>query len=265
MKTKHMMVAALLCLPPCIASAGVTIEITERNAAGASAGVQTIQAQDGMARIEARSGTVILFRDDALYQLDVPARRYRVMDKRSLEAMSSRMNAAMTQMQAELARMPPEQRAMVERMMGAQMGPAGAAPAPADAIQAVDTGRGDRVGGRDCRIWNLLRNGRIDREICAAPFASLPGAGDMKQTFARMAALFEGLRMPAVQSHAAPAFEAIDRIDGFPIRTREYAAGVPNGVEHVVTAWKAQALPAQMFAIPPGYTQQAIMPGAREP
>ena len=53
--------------------------------------------------------------------MDHKDKSYIVMDEAMLDEVSAQMSEAMKEMEAQLASMPPEQRAMVEQMMKGQM------------------------------------------------------------------------------------------------------------------------------------------------
>ena len=59
----------------------------------------------------------MIFRDDLFLMINHDDKTYTVIDEATLEQIGSRMSAAMTKMEAQLAQMPPEQRAMMEKMM----------------------------------------------------------------------------------------------------------------------------------------------------
>jgi hypothetical protein len=128
------------------AEAGVYVERIVRNVADGTVvpGVN-MYIEKGMARIEDLRGKrphVTIFRDEAMYILEPAKKTYSVMDKASVERMSGQMGDAMQQMQAELAKMSPEQRAMVEQMMkqgggGPGMGPPGAGDGKPDPNETI--------------------------------------------------------------------------------------------------------------------------------
>ena len=244
------------------ASAGVYIETADK-APGAKAKLVTAQriwVQGGSARFEAE-GQVTLLKGDALYILDPAERSYTVVDEAAAAKLGKQLNDPTAQMREQLAGLPPEQRAMVEQMMGGRMpGPA----APRAKLEAVDTGRSETVDGRSCRNWLIKRGGVTDEQHCVVAFGTLPGNEDLRALFARMAKLFEALQ-GAMPQLAEGGFEdeaaVVEKMNGFPVLSREYANGKPNGAETRVVAWRAESVPASQFAIPAGYKQRELAAG----
>lgn len=95
------------------ATAGVRIETVERDVKtkAPSGEVQTVLVQAGNVRVAGRGGGYMLLKGATLYVVDEKRKSYREIDKEKMKAMAGQGNAAMTQMQERLAKMPPEQRA----------------------------------------------------------------------------------------------------------------------------------------------------------
>jgi hypothetical protein len=149
--------------------------------------------------------------------------------------------------------MPPEQRAQIEKMMGAQM--PGGMPGKEDVYEAKDTGKSDTSEGRKCRVWNLLKNGKMQEEVCVVPFSSLPGKENFEKTFKELAEAFEGMAgaIPGV----AESTKARSSINGYPVRARPYDdMGKLRGTETVLKTWVEEAIPAATFEVPKGYKKQ---------
>lgn len=251
------MCVAIAGLATTSANAGVYIETADREAGAKQATtVQRIWVEGGAARFE-NEGDVSILKGEKLYVLQPKERSYLVIDEAAVKAMGERMGGAMAQMQAQMANLPPEQRAMMERMLGGNM--PGAAPAPVK-IDVVDTGRTESVDGRTCRTWTLKRNGVAEEQHCIVAFASMPGKEDLRAVFARMGKLFDGLADALPQGPVAfdQEFAAYEKMNGFPLLTRELAKGKPTGAETRVVAWRAESVPAAQFAIPAGYKQRDL-------
>ena len=100
----------------------------------------------------------------------------RVVDKATMERMSNALNGAMAQLQEQMAKMPPEQRAMMERMMKGKMkGMLGAAGAPAaEPVRTEYTNTGDAtVNGFSCTNYQGTRQGQVVADVCATDPANL--------------------------------------------------------------------------------------------
>src|SRR5262249_30265987 len=101
-----------------------------------------VWAQDGRSRSEsgeADAGFSIL-KDQKLYVVQPKEKRYRVIDKAAVDHMGQQMAEMHKQMEARLAKLPPEQRAAVQQMMQGHMPDAQAAKP-----EARETSRSETV------------------------------------------------------------------------------------------------------------------------
>ena len=114
----HRPVAAIACLLSCCiaAQAGVVIVMESGDASsGGETAVDTIYAEGEMLRIDPRGSrrgkdTSMLFRDDTLYVVDHDSQVVQRIDREGMDDLSARMHDAMAHMEAEMAKLPPEQR-----------------------------------------------------------------------------------------------------------------------------------------------------------
>jgi hypothetical protein len=240
-----------------MATAGVRIETVTRDIKTqvVDGPVQTVRVQDGKVQVTTgRSGSMIL-KNATFYIIDDQRKAYREMDKASMQNTMDQAGAAMKQMQERMKNMPPEQRAQMEKMMGANM--PGMAPGKKDVYESKDTGKSDTVDGRKCRVWNLLKNAKLQEEVCVVPFSALPGKEDFQKTFKELAEAFEGLA--GAIPGAGDQTKARSAINGYPVRVRPYDdAGKLRGVETVLKTWKEEAIPASTFDVPAGYKKQEM-------
>ena len=63
------------------------------------------------------SSVIFLGKTDEMYMIDHKEKSYLVMDRESIEALGNQMSEVMKQMEAAMAKVPPGQREMMERMM----------------------------------------------------------------------------------------------------------------------------------------------------
>lgn len=260
-------IVAILMLAATAARAGVTIEMVERNAqTGKVTPGQKIFVQNGATRSEDPDGDIRIFRGDSIIQFKRGAKTYRILDKQAMTDLGAKMAAMRQQMQARMAKMPPEQRAQMEKAMGSMAGMGGATTMPK--IAAVDTGKNDNVDGRSCRVWVVTRDGKPDDELCVVPYASLPGSGEVQAVFKNMAKFFEGMTHAMGPQGAgrgvADDFRARASVNGFPIRSRGYANGKLQPEMDLVKTWKEEALPATLFEPPAGAKKEAVKMGGAD-
>lgn len=244
------------------ATAGVVVETVERNTKTGKTGDGTrMYIQGSAARfdqsLDASRADYVIFRDDVLYIVETGERSYTTMDRRSVEAMAGQMGSAMKEMREQLAKLPPDQRKMMEQMMGGNMPGAKAPPAP---LVARDLGRSEKVEGRSCRVWELSRNKVVESQICVVPFSELPGKEDVLGLMQRMSALMKPLA-DAMEGFGdlSNDTEAMTSVKGFPILWRDYSGGKPTGEETVLRAWREENAAPALLQVPKGYRKRDLM------
>jgi len=240
------------------ASAGVRIETITRNIETkvADGGPQVVMVQDGWIRTtNAKHSNGIILKDSKVFVLDDQRKTYMEMDKATMKKTADQAGAAMKQLQDKMKNMPPEQRAQMEKMLGANM--PGMMSGKTPKFEVKDTGKSDTSEGRKCRLWHLLKDGVVNEELCVVPFSSMPGKEDFQKTFRELAESFEG--MTSGLPGAGDSITARNSIDGYPVRIRPFnEAGKPRGAESVVTKWVEESLPGSTFEIPAGYTKKEM-------
>jgi hypothetical protein len=251
--------AATALLAATTASAGVRIETVTRDVKTkvADGGAQVILVQDGKIRMQIpkTSGGMIL-KNSILYVLDDKKKTYMEMDKATMKKSADAAGSAMKQMQEQMAKMTPEQRAQMEKMMGGKM-PPGMMGGKPDTWDVKNTGKTDTSEGRKCTIWILNKNGQLNEELCVVPFGSLPGNEDFEKTFKELAESFKGMAdgLPG----AGDAVNARNSIKGYPVRTRFFEpGGAERAMENVVTKWVEESVPSSQFDIPAGYKKKEM-------
>ncbi len=242
------------------AVAGVYVEMVDRDVrTGNSELSQKMYVQGGVGRFVDAEGRATLIKADTLYIIDDADKSYIVFDKATMEALARQLNNAMTQMKEQLAKLPPEQRAQMERRMSEQM-PGLLGGEQKFTVEAIDTGKSDKVGPHACRVWELKRNGKLDEQLCVTPYSSLPGKENFQAMFQRFAVVFEDMAksVPMLAGMMSTEFSAQSKVNGFPMRIRGYENGRLEDNEHLVTVWREEAIPAALLEIPAGYTQKKM-------
>jgi hypothetical protein len=251
---KALVLGAALAATAATASAGVRIESITRDikTQAVQGSPHVVEVQGGALRASTDQGGLLL-KDGVITFIDDKRKTFTEMDKARMQAMASKANAAMAQMQERMKNMPPEQRAQMEKMMGGMM-PGGAGKAPV--FTAKDTGKTDTVEGRKCRTWHLLKDGQIAEEMCVVPFSSLPGKEDMQKSFKEMSEAFAGFAaaVPGAQEQAKVRMS----IDGYPVRSRPYLNGQLFGSENIMKSWTEVNIPAATFTVPAGYKKRDL-------
>jgi hypothetical protein len=238
--------------------AGVHIENTTRDmrTKAPQGSVQTMLVQNGMLRANHGTGAMIL-KGSSVLMIDDKRQQYREMTKEDMKKMAEQAGSAMKRMQEQMKNMKPEQRAMMEKMMGNKIpGGMGATDKP-DVWEAKNLNKTGTVEGRTCQVWTMSRNGALFEELCVVPYNTLPGKENLDKVFKDMAAAFADLAKASPNAdQTARAFAAIN---GYPVRTRFYEAdGKFRANETVLTKWVEEAIPASTFEVPAGYKKMAM-------
>jgi hypothetical protein len=253
-------ISTLLLLSP-LAFAGVVMDLVTMNASGQETERSRIYAQSGKIRMEQSDGTetaaTMIFLGNEFLYIDQQEKSYVVMDEAMLDEVSAKMNEAMKEMEAQLASMPPEQRAMVEQMMKGQMQGMTAQQAPSSSAPRVEAKGSGEWKSYKCRQYVVFEGAKKVQEICAAELDDVDGADEVIETFRNMAAYITKMTesMPMGSDDRINPGELMDEIDGFPVHTIDYENGVVAR-ETSLDSVTEQDLDEGMFAAPEGYRRQ---------
>jgi hypothetical protein len=187
--------------------------------------------------------------------IDAQKKTYNEITKADMDKLGAQMNDAMAQMQAQLASMPPAQRAQIEQMMKGRMGGAGA---PAVKTEYKKTGT-DKVGRWTCDKYEGSQNGQKTTDICTVePSALGLAAGDF-DVARQMSEFFKKL-LPAagdqIVSFGRPEEQGYS---GVPVRSTSIIAGKQMTTE--ITEVTHQPMPDSVFAVPDGFKKVDFMGG----
>ncbi len=264
-KRANTLFAALLLLPP-LAHAGVVMDMVTRNASGKETERAKIHAQSNRIRMDEVDGTEVrnsmIFLGDKFLYLDHRDQSYIVMDEAMLDEVSGKISDAMKEMEAQLAAMPPEQRAMVEQMMKGQMqgmmGKQGA-PRPAPTVESMGRGKWQSYS---CDNYAVFDGGKKTQQVCAADLDDIDGADEVMKAFRSMAAYITKMTesMPMMSGQGLNPGELMNQIDGFPVHTIDYEDGEMLR-ETSLDSVAEKDLEPGLFAAPKGYRQQDMFSG----
>lgn len=187
-----------------------------------------------------------------LFMLDATKKMALVMnepDPKQMEAQQAQLRAAM---QAQLAKLPPEQRARMEATM---LGNVGAAPGKEPVITwEKKKSPARKVSGFACEDYVMKRDGQVSGEGCYATWKAVGiTAEDFKDTMLKA--------MPSSTPMMGQAFEAEAAAPGIPVwRTHVDAQGQVTSQTTVKSVSKT-ALSADKFEVPKDYTQKEMQAG----
>lgn len=253
-----LLTGALLVMAVSEARPGVVIEMeVKESGSGASAPVETIYAQSEMLRMDSKesgSGSMsMIFRDQALWMMDHDKKECRTIDKAGMQQLGAQLGGMLQQMEAELAKLPPDQRAMMEKMMKEKL-PAGM-PGPS-APRKLEVGGTETIGDYRCTLHTLHSGDERVWEVCAADEGLPAGADEARAAFESMSEFAESLREvfqkgPFAGMIETP-FNAMDEIDGMPVRIRAFRDGQVVS-ETTLKSITSRDLDNAMFSVPEGY------------
>jgi len=247
----------LICLLSTQAYAGNVMELVTRDMSGNVLDRMTSYTDGTRSRMDQSSADgsfSIIFLDDEFLYLDHGEKNYMVMDEAMLEGLSQQINEAMQEMQAELAKMPPEQRAMVEEMMKGQMGGMGM-DVHIPVLEFREAGSG-RYESYDCTLVEMLEDGVKIQEICTVDFSEVDGSGELRDSFVRMGTMLSKLydSIPFAGEGVRNPMEMLDELKGFPVRAVEFEDG-RAATETVLESSREMDIDADKFELPSGYSR----------
>jgi len=254
------------CLAATTAPAGVYVELVNHDIPGNTTELaQKMYVEGGNGRFVDEAGRATIIKGNTMVIVDDSDQTYITFDKATMEKLSKQIAAAMARMKDQLAKMPPEQRAQIEAMMAKTPGMGG--EGQKWVVDVVDTGKSEKVDGRNCRVWDVKRNGELDDQLCVVPYAQLPGKENFQAVFANFAKVFEEMAksVPMLAGVMNNEFGAQAKVNGFPVRSRGYENGKLGDVEQLVKVWREESIPASMFEIPAGYKPKEMAPPGETP
>jgi len=248
-------VAVLVCFTLSL-SAGLVI-IQEGGEPGKDKMKFTMYVEGGKIRVETTMAngtkTASIFDGDrqVMWVLQPEQHTYMEMNAASMDAMGQRMQAAM-------ANLTPEQKAMMEKAMAGRGG-VGGAPAAPKTITFQPKGGTDHVGKFTCTLYTELTNGQRSAELCAASMDQIPfSAADLK-AFKALAKFGESMsKMGGRGSGFTP--PSVEELHGYPVHSVRYD-GTRATYEMTVLSADQKSVDSSMFTIPAGFTKQDMMGG----
>lgn len=208
--------------------AGVKIQMDNTDLATNKTTSETIMLDNTRLRVDSDTNTSMMFLTDGgrnrMVLLDKAKNEYREMDDQTMKQMADQMSGAMAQMDAAMKNMPPEQRAMMEKMMKGKM-PQAAAPA----VRTVYTAKGSgSVNGFTCTKYEGVKGTEKVSEVCAASPSQIKVTPADFQVFEKMKDFFSGM-MKAMANSPFGANMQTSLTDpgfqGFPVQTVSFRNG----------------------------------------
>jgi hypothetical protein len=240
------------------ASAGTVIVGTYTGTKAPKARSVEFRIQDGRGKITSAEAQPIYY-DHAkrtAYLVDKQKGTSIPMDEEGAKAMSGRLAEAQRKIEQQMKTMPPEQRAMVEKMMKEQ---GGGLPPPGQRtpLQFAKSGNG-KVGAWPCDTYSATADGRTV-EVCTAEPATLGIAAEDE-------AVFEGFLDLSQKMAGEPSATGLGRSDrdfpGLPLERSESRDGKVTD-RFTIETIKQEKMRAADLTVPAGLKE--LQPGAPPP
>jgi hypothetical protein len=253
-----LLLSSLMALP---ASAEFVMEMVTRDMAGKELDKSLIYGRSGDVRMDVVQGddvpgSLLLVGDDIIY-LDHPTKTYVLMDEAMFDDISSQMSEAMKMMEAELANLPPEQRAMVEEMMKGELeGLMGGASAPAVPMRIESKGA-DTWKGYACKRYETYEGSTLINDVCLADLDNVTGVKATNETFRNMALKLARMAesLPMQPGTSPNLVELIEEAEGVPVHAITYENGKAVN-EMTLESVVEQSLDAGLFTPPSDYRKR---------
>jgi uncharacterized protein DUF4412 len=216
-------------------------------------------AQDGTDEV-----TILDLNTGEMTQIDTKTKRYFVAKPEEIfKTTQDAMAKAKAQMEEQLSKLPPEQRAKVEEMMKSH-GISQPEASEAENLTLKATGTIEDIAGYNSRKFEVYKNGKLSEEIWTSKDVVPDNEFDSK----KMANYMK--EMEQMVSKANPAREgAGSGLDGhtkvynqvyetgFPMRSVDYSSNGGASIEEVVSVTKAD-LPDNEFQPPVGFKKVTL-------
>jgi hypothetical protein len=243
-----------------IASAGaradltfVTAAVTQGKASEVTISLQGPRAAfefkpaDGPPRTMLRHGDAKRF-----YVVEHAKKEYLVIDELTAEQQSEMQQRLKAQMDAQLARMPPEQRARIEASMNAAIDPT---PRKVTFTYEKKKVPARKVNGFACQDYVVRKDGEVHGEGCFADWKAVGlDAEEFKQLMKDA--------LPTASMGLLPAMvESNDDAPGFPVHRVVFDKQGQVLTEATLKSVSKSKVPPARFELPKGYAEKQ-MPGA---
>jgi hypothetical protein len=248
------------------ASAGVVVTSTQTNLDTHQASTLTAYIEADRLKLVIPEATVVYRSDlDRLWVIDMPHRSYVEVTPQTMQQMgqlaglSVQLNAAQSQLQAQLSQLPPEQRAQIEALMGA-VGGAGAASGPPQ-VTFMKTGGSKVIAGWKCDLYRKTVNGQQEAEICLAPIS----VAELRPSDLQVMERFSNFIAPVMSSPLMPHLADVNwnelskaaGFEGLPLDTLVYAHGKPD-LEETIKSVERTTISPRLFELPAGLAKRDV-------
>ncbi|MGJ8668446.1 MAG: hypothetical protein ACSHXK_03060 [Oceanococcus sp.] len=189
-------------------------------------------------------------KEQTLYVIDDSKKSYQKVTKEMAQQLGKQVDAMKSQIEAQMAMLPPEQREMMRGMM----------PKIPDIAQqhnyrVENDGKAREVASYACQPILVYDNDEPSEALC---IASLKDLKVTSQDFALLKRMGETMSSFAAQFGAGSMAAVMDKIDGIPVEHRK--AGSETAQSVLLRVGQEEPKPERM-SVPKGYAEQSLMQG----
>jgi len=259
-------------------AAGTAIKVERRDLPNGTPSATVISVQGERVAITG-AGERVIFKNDEQKMLivDDAKKSYVAIDAAMMQGISTQVSAAMKEMEAAIAQLPPEQQAMARKMMQQQQQQQ-QQPPPASARQRSPgtqqssvpvqstrevrpTTERETREGYPCVKYEVFDSGTKVRELWVTDWTNVQGHAELAQAMKNLDGFTKKLTS-AVGSlggsmGAASVAKWWDGIDGMPVVTTEFKNDAPVE-ESVVRSVEAADIERTAFEVPADYTEKKV-------
>ncbi len=200
----------------------------------------------------------MIYRGDQrlVWIVDHDRKSYIQMDRETMQQMANQFAGVYAELEARLAKLPPEQRAQAERMFKDRLPQATETPPRGELI---NTGEPQTINGYQCIKYEFYLNGVQDSELWVTRSSEL-NFSSMAELLESMGEFYSGLtrNLPGGAESADFDFEIFGQLDGFPILIRNLD-GDRVTTETLMRQIRTEEVRDDFFDPPEGYTKVSPM------
>lgn len=210
-------------------------------------------------RMEGMGEGYMIYRADKklFWMVNEKEKSYTEMTEKDLEQLAGKMDEAMKKLNEQMAKMPPEQREMMEKMMKGMKGAQGNAAGAKTTYKKIGS---DKVNGWDCDNYEGTQDGLKRTEMCISTSKKTDISEADVQVLKDMAAMFSKMMKSVSQFMPDPKETTLPK--GLPVRTIAYHDGKATSRSEVKEI-KKESIPAAKFDVPAGLAKKNLGNGPR--
>lgn len=183
-------------------------------------------------------------------------KKYMIIDEATINNLMAMQSTAMATAKAQMANLPPAQRAQIEAMMN-KMSPQ---EQPKEEIKIKATGTTKEVAGHKCKSYDILLGNKKISENCVVSRKEFDIPADDYKTLDAMFKFSKDIatKMPQNSDFSASTTAAWEQGDNVPIEAQIWQNGQPAANKMVFNSVKSESISASQFSVPSDYVQQSM-------